>query len=164
MEITTEQVKKLRDRTGISVMQCKKALEEAQGDVKKAIVILQKKSGAIADKKSGRELKAGAVQAYVHATLDVGAMVTLSCETDFVAKNKEFVALAYDIAMHVAALNPLSLKKEDAPSGTEKSDGVLLEQAFIKQPDKTIKDLIESAVQKFGEKIEITDFVRFSVQ
>jgi elongation factor Ts len=194
MEIKTEQVKSLRDRTGISVMQCKKALEEANGNVEKAIVILQKKSGAIADKKAGRELKAGAVQAYVHSTGDVGAMVTLSCETDFVSKNKDFIVLAYDIAMHVAALNPLFLKKEDinadavekvkevfaseiknkAGDMKEKilngkldsyfKDKILLEQSFIKNPEQTIKNMIESAIQKFGEKIEITDFIRYSVR
>jgi elongation factor Ts len=163
MTITAEQVKNLRDRTGVSVIQCKKALEEARGDIEKAIAILRKKSGSIADKKAGRELKAGAVQAYVHSTGDVGAMVALSCETDFVAKNREFVSLAYDIAMHVAALNPLHLKKDDADSDVPQ-DRILLDQEFIKNPEHTIKNMIESAVQKFGEKIEITDFVRFSVR
>ena len=194
MNVTTEEVRKLREKTGISIMQCKKALEDAGGDHEKAIVILKKKGSAVAGKKATRELNSGSVQAYIHGTGDVGAMVELSCETDFVAKNKEFIALAYDIAMHVAAVDPEFTTREDvtpevrnaAKEVFEKevgdkpkdlkekilagkldtyfSDKVLLEQNFIKQPDVTIKSLIESAVQKFGERIEVTAFVRFSVR
>lgn len=164
MIITTQQVKELRDITSVSVMQCKKALEESDGNIEKAKVILQNKGSSISLKKSGRELKAGVVQAYVHATGDVGAMIVLSSETDFVAKNKEFIALAYDIAMHIAAQDPLFIKRKDTASDDTPSDKILLEQKFIKQPDLTIKNLIESATQKFGEKIEITDFARFSVR
>lgn len=151
MAITTEQVKELRKRTGISVIQCKKALDEAQGDVEKAIAILQKESGIVASKKANRELKAGAVSSYIHNSGDVGSMLLLSSETDFVAKNEEFIKLAYDISMHIAASQPVD------------SD-TLLEQEYIKDPTRTIKDLIESATQKFGEKIQITDFARFSVR
>ena len=151
MAITTEQVKELRQRTGISVIQCKKALDEAEGDVDKAIEILQKESGIIAGKKANRALKAGAVSAYIHNSGDVGSMVVLSSETDFVAKNEEFVKLAYDIAMHIVASDP-----DDT--------NMLLEQEYIKDPARTIKDLVESATQKFGENIEVTDFARFSVR
>lgn len=151
MTITTEQVKELRQRTGISVIQCKKALDEAGGDIDKAIKILQKESGIVASKKASRTLGAGAVSAYIHNSGDVGSMVVLSSETDFVAKNEEFVKLAYDIAMHIAASQP-----EDTDT--------LLEQEYIKDPARTIKDLIESATQKFGEKIELTEFARFSVR
>lgn len=190
--ITTDQVKELREKTGISIIQCKKALEEASGDIDKAIIILQKKSGAVADKKSNRDLKAGAVQSYIHNSGNIGAMVLLSSETDFVAKNEEFVKLAYDIAMHITATNPIFISKEDVtkdeidkakevfekevenkPENMKeqilkgKIDSyfktqILLEQAFIKNPEKTIKDLIESAVQKFGERIQISEFARFS--
>lgn len=149
--VTTEQVKELRQRTGISVIQCKKALDKAGGDTEKAIDILQKESGIIAGKKASRALGAGAVQSYIHNSGDVGSMVVLSSETDFVAKNEEFVKLAYDIAMHIAASKPEDIN-------------MLLEQEYIKQPERTIKDLIESATQKFGEKIEVTDFARFSVR
>lgn len=199
--ITTEQIKELRDKTGISVIQCKNALEEADGNIEKAMIILQKKSGAIANKKSGREMKAGVVQAYIHNSKDVGAMITLSCETDFVAKNEEFIALARDIAMHITATNPLfkdrsaitednmktakevfvkeihlsADKAGDKPEDMREKilegkinsyfkDKVLLEQDFIKNPKFTITNLIESAVQKFGEKIEVTEFVRFSAR
>src|SRR3989344_3008941 len=98
MNVTSEQLKELRDLTGISVMQCKKALEEAGGDMDKAKIILQKKGGEIALKKSDRELGAGSIGSYVHATHEVAALVQLSCETDFVSKNEEFVKLAKDIA------------------------------------------------------------------
>lgn len=192
--ISTEAVKALRDKTGISVMQCKKALEEVGGDMEKALVILRKHASAAAEKKSDRELGAGTVQAYIHNNNEVGSMVELSCETDFVAKNEEFVALARDIAMHIAAANPKALVREDmseesysaAQAVFEKEaadkpedirekvvagkldayfkESVLLEQAFIKDPERTIKDLIQEATQKFGEKVEITRFTRFSIR
>ena len=113
MTITTEQVKELRDATGVSVMQCKKALEEAEGDKDKALMLLQKKSGDIASKKSDRKLGAGSIQAYIHNSGTVGVMVELACETDFVAKNEEFVALAHDIAMHAAAMGPEFLSSDE---------------------------------------------------
>jgi elongation factor Ts len=191
--VTTDVIKKLRDETGVSVMQCKKALEEAGGDVAKAIVILKKKGADAANKKADRTLNAGAIASYVHATGNVGAMIEIACETDFVAKNPEFKQLAYDIAMHIAASKPEFLKREDitadarelAASVFEKetegkpkdmkekilegklaayfSERVLLEQPFIKNPEVTIAGLVASAVQKFGEKTEIIRFVRFGV-
>lgn len=194
MEITSAQLKELRDATGISVMQCKKALEEAGGDMEKAKIILQKKGGEAAAKKGDRELGAGAVGAYVHNTHEVAALVNLACETDFVAKNEEFVALARDIAMHVAAQNPLHVSREEVTEETlakakevfaeevkdkpaemqEKilagkldayfKDRILLEQAFIKDPEKTISDLINAAIQKFGENIVIAQISRISVK
>src|SRR3990167_2066398 len=113
MEITTDIIKNLRDETGVSIMQCKKALEEAGGDVEKAKIILRKQSAAIARKKSDRELGAGIVAAYTHAGGSVVGAVVLACETDFVSKNEEFGKLAYDIAMHVAAMNPQFIRRED---------------------------------------------------
>jgi len=194
MEVTTEQIKALREETGVSVMQCKKALEEAGGDAEKARIILQKKSKEVAGKKADRTLGAGVIQAYIHSNKAVGAMVELSCETDFVAKNEEFVQLAYDIAMHVAASNPLFLKKEDVseedltkakevfakevdaskPEDIQEkilegkldshfAEKTLLEQPFIKNPDKKIKDLVDEAVQKFGERTEVSRFCLFSM-
>ena len=193
MEITTEVVKELRDRTGVSVMQCKKALEEAGGDVAKAEVILKKRAGASADKKSDRELGAGAVASYIHEGT-IGSLVLLSCETDFVGRNPEFVALARDLAMQVAANDPKYLSLNDVPAaamdaakavftpelagkpedmkekimdGKLKShfqDQVLLDQPFIKDDSKTVRDLVSEGVQKFGERIEVTRFVRFSAR
>lgn len=192
--ITTQQVKQLRDKTGLSIMQCKKALEEAKGDMEKAIIILQKKSGDVAQKKSDRTLGAGAIQSYIHGLGNVGAIVELSCETDFVAKNEEFKAIAYDIAMQVAATNPQFLKIEDIDAEAKKTasevfqkevedkpkemqekilegklasyfgEQTLLEQPFIKNQDMKIRDLISGATQKFGERIEVRRFVRFSTQ
>ncbi len=193
MEITTNIIKELRDRTGVSVMQCKKALEEAGGDVAKAEVILRKRSAASADKKADRALGAGVVGSYVHEGA-VGAMVILSCETDFVAKNPEFVALARDIAMQVAATNPKYVTTEDiAPEAKDAAtavfkeevadkpaemqekilegklasyfrDQVLLEQPFIKDESKTVRDLLNEATQKFGERVELTRFERLSTR
>ena len=188
MEITSAQLKELRDLTGISVMQCKRALEEAGGDMDKAKIILQKKGGEIALKKSDRELGAGAIGSYVHATNEIAALVKLSCETDFVSKNSEFVSLAKDIAMHVAAQAPLyinrrqvddvaltkarevfSVEVKDKPAEMQEKilagkldayfkDRILLEQPFIKDPERTIGDLINSAIQKFGENIDTFRF------
>jgi elongation factor Ts len=106
MDISMDLIKSLRDETGVAVMQCKKALEDAGGDMEKARMMLRKKSGEIAAKKSDRTLGSGVVAAYIHGNASVGAMVELSCETDFVAKNEEFKKLAYEIAMHIAASNP----------------------------------------------------------
>ena len=161
-EITTELVKELRDKTGVSVMQCKKALEEAGGDMEKATAILLEKSAEIAGKKGDRTLGAGCIGSYVHSTGNVGTMVELLCETDFVAKNEEFKALARDIAMHVSATNPKYLKADDAGAETE-PESVLLTQPFIKNPDVTIINLVQQATQKFGEKIEVSRFVRYSI-
>lgn len=193
MEITTELVKQLRDRTGISVMQCRKALEEAEGDIEKAEVILRKRSAGAAEKKSDRELGAGAIGNYLHGT-EIGAMVLLSCETDFVARNDEFPKLARELAMQVAATNPQYLSDgdidaeartaaeavftaevADKPAEMQEKilagkmqsyfrDMVLMEQSFIKDESKTIRELIAEASQKFGERVEITKFVRFSAR
>ena len=128
-EITTELVKSLRDETGVSVMQCKKALEEAGGDKAKALVILRKKSADIAAKKGDRELGSGTVAAYIHAGGTVGAMVLLSCETDFVSKNEDFKKLAYEIAMQVAASNPKYARRENVTA--EEMDKV--REVFMKE-------------------------------
>mgnify|MGYP001201628273 CR=1 FL=1 len=194
MEITTEHIKELRDATGVSVMQCKKALEESGGDMEKAKIVLQKQSKVAASKKGDRDLGAGIVASYIHAGGTVGSLVELACETDFVSKNEEFQKLAYDIAMHVAASTPQYLKRDEVTDEDEKKarevfakdiegkpadiqekimegkldahfgEKVLLEQPFIKDGDKTIKDLIETAVQKFGERVELTRFARFSIE
>ncbi len=194
MEITSAQIKELRDKTGISVMQCKKALEEAAGDMDKAVIILKKKRSEAADKKSDREFGAGAVGTYLHNTNEVGAMVMLACETDFVSKNEEFVALAKDIAMHVAAINPTYINKEELPAEAilkakevfagelegkpeemkEKimegklasyfKDQILMEQDFVKNPEMTISEMVKGAIQKFGENISIVQISRVSVK
>jgi elongation factor Ts len=191
--ITTELIKELRDATGLSIMQCKKALEESEGDISKATILLQKKGAGIAAKKADRSLGAGRVVSYVHSTGNIGAMVELLCETDFVSKNEEFGVLAYNIAMQIAANNPLYLKMSDIPEGVRKEaesvfvkevegkpeemkakilegklnsyfkEKVLMEQEYIKNPEVTITGLIEGFIQKFGERTEVGRFTRFGV-
>ena len=193
MEITTDIIKQLREMTGVSVMQCKKALEEAAGDLAKAEVILKKRSAEAAAKKAERSLKAGAIGSYVHEG-SIGAMVILSSETDFVAKNPEFGALARDIAMQIAATDPKYGTVEEIPSeardaatavfekevadkpeamrakilegklGSYFRDQVLLEQPFIKDESKTVRDLLNEATQKFGERVEISRMTRISLR
>ena len=194
METSSEQLKELRDKTGISVMQCKKALIEAEGDMDKAIIILKKKRSEAAEKKSDREFGAGAVGVYVHNTNEVATTVLLMCETDFVSKNEEFVALAKDIALHVAGTDPKFISRDELPEDAlEKAkevfapelegkpedmkekimegklssyfkDQILMEQDFIKNPEVTIKDMIEGGIQKFGENINISEINRVSVK
>lgn len=148
--ITTEQIKALREETGLSIMQCRQALEEAGGDKDKAVDLLKQKGAEIASKKGDRTLGAGAVAAYIHSGDTVGAMVELLSETDFVAKNPEFKAIAKDIAMHIAAMKPVDV-------------GELLEQPFIKGNGETIGEIINNTIQKFGERTEIGKFTRFSI-
>lgn len=192
--ITTDDIKELRDLTGVSIMQCKKALQEADGDVEKAKIILRKQSSAIASKKSDRRLGAGVAAAYTHAGGSVVGAVVLACETDFVSKNEEFSKLAYGIAMHVAAMNPQFKSREDVKESDIKTarevfekeaanvqeasrakavegkvesylkERVLLEQPFVKDSSITVRELINSAIQKFGEKIELVRFERLSVR
>jgi len=191
--ITTELVKDLRDRTGVSVMQCKKALEEAGGDIEKAVIILRKVSSGMGAKRADRTFGAGAIQSYVHANGSVAALVELNCETDFVSGNEEFKAIARDIAMHVAAQNPKFLKKEDITEADKKAatevfmaevkdkpeamrakilegklntyfaEMVLLDQPFIKNPEMTIQGLVDGAMQKFGEKVAVGRFIRYKI-
>jgi len=147
---TIEEIKSLREETGLSIMQCQKALEEAGGDRNKAIELLKAKGAEIAGRKGDRTLGAGTVVSYIHAGDTVGVILELMCETDFVAKNPDFKIVAKEIAMHVAAMNP---------ENTEQ----LLTQPFIKDSSKTIADLINNTVQKFGERTEIGRFTRFSI-
>jgi elongation factor Ts len=193
MAITTEQIKQLRDETGVSIAQCKQALTEADGDMAKARELLREKSAASAAKKADRELGAGAVAAYVHATGTVGALVELRSETDFVSKNEDFRKLAYEIAMHVAAMSPEYTSPEAiplldaetakatfaaeigekpaeilAPMVEEKmaawrAERCLTLQSFFKRPDITVGQLVQEAIQKFGEKVEISRIARLAL-
>ncbi len=194
MEITSQMIKDLRAKTGISVMQCKKSLEEAEGDMEKAVIILKKKRSEAADKKADRTIGAGVVGYYMHNTNEVASLVLLSCETDFVSKNNEFVSLANDISMHVSAMDPKYITKDELDSSIiEKAktvfsqevnrkpkemqekimegklasyfkDQILLEQPFVKNPDITIGEMVEGAIQKFGEKVVVSQISRVSVK
>jgi len=148
--ITLDQIKELRDRTGISIAQVKTALEEADGDMEAAIEALKKKGAEVARKKSSRALGSGVVRSYIHTDSKIGSIVILACETDFVAKNEDFKNLAYDLAMHIVASDP-------------KDGQELLKQPFVKDPSKTVSDLVGEAIQKFGENIGIAEFYRMHI-
>ncbi|HEY4486372.1 MAG TPA: translation elongation factor Ts [Candidatus Paceibacterota bacterium] len=149
--ITAEQVKSLRDQTGISVMQCKKALEEASGDMEKAILILRKRGAEVASKKADRTLTAGAIGSYIHSDKKLGVLVELLCETDFVAKNEEFVGLAQDLAMHIAAMNPEFLKNEDIPEEAlaEIKISAQKEVANLDKPEEIKQKIVEGKISAY---------------
>ncbi|MBQ8379512.1 MAG: translation elongation factor Ts [Clostridia bacterium] len=192
MAITAEQVKELRDRTGAGIMDCKKILTEAEGNMDKAIELLKQKGMAKAAKKAGRIAAEGLVEAYIHNG-KYGALVEVNSETDFVANNEEFRAFVKDVAMHVAAAAPQYVKREEVPASVveaerkaqkdkaiaegkpeaiaEKivegrmdkffSEICLLDQAFVKDPDKTVGQLLTELISRIGENIVIRRFVRF---
>jgi len=147
--IKAEQVKKLRDKTNASIMECKKALIKASNDGKKALKILKEKGQLTAMKKAGRNVKEGIVEAYIHSDKKMGVLLELKCETDFVARNEDFKSLAHEIAMHIAGMD--SSKKN------------LLSEPFVKNPEITIKAMIDEKVAKLGENIQIGDFIRFEL-
>ena len=193
MEITAENVKELRDKTGAGMMDCKKALVETSGDMEKAIDYLRKKGAATAEKRADRATNQGLVEAYIHAGGRIGSMVEVNCETDFVAKTDDFKLLSREVAMQIAAMNPLYISKDDVSKETidhemeiyqtqarneKKPEQVieriaagkldkyfqefcLLEQTYIKDSGKTIKDLLLDMITKTGEKISIRRFKRF---
>lgn len=193
VEITSELVKSLRDKTGAGMMDCKKALSESGGNLEKAIDFLRKKGAATAEKRADRTTNQGLVEAYIHAGGRIGSLVEVNCETDFVAKTDDFKALAREIAMQIAAMNPLYIQREDVPKDViehemdiyrtqarndkkpeaildkiatgklEKyyQDTCLLEQTFIKDSGKTIKDLILDTTARTGEKVTVRRFKRF---
>ena len=195
MSISAAQVKELRDRSGVGMMDCKKALVESNGDIDKAFDILRKSGVAKAQKKAGRSAKEGNVIAYIHPGSKLGVMLEINCETDFVANTEDFKNLGRDIAMHIAATNPISVsieevsdeilskekeiyleqaKKQNKPDNIiEKmvegrvqkfyKETVLLNQEFVKDPNKTITDLITETVGKLGENIVVSRFSRFQL-
>lgn len=148
--ITAEQIKQLRQKTGFSIMECKRALEQTEGDENKALKILEKKGIEKAVKKLEREAKQGLIETYIHNYGKIGVILELNCETDFVARNSQFKKLAHDLAMHVAAMEPKDLEE-------------LLSQPFIKDENKTIEDLIKEAIAKLGENIKIGQFIRLAI-
>lgn len=150
MAITSETIKELRLKTGVSVMECKKALEEAAGDMGKAESILKERFGSMAAGKADRKTSEGIIETYLHSNAKVGVLVELLSETDFVAKNPAFREAAHDIAMQIAATDP-----KDAEE--------LLGQDFIKDPSKKVSDIIQGAVGKFGENIRLGRFIRYSI-
>lgn len=192
--ISAEKIKELRERTGASIAECKKALEKSGGELDKAIVILEKALGGMAAKKSSRELHAGVVDSYLHGG-KIGVLVEVYSETDFVARNPEFKALAHDLAMHIAASAPLYLDIVSIPAEVIAAERARFEeevaalgkspelaktivegkiktyfearscmtQPFVKNPDKTMGEVVNEAIGKFGENIKVGRFVRFEL-
>ena len=193
--VNAEMVKQLRAKTGAGIMDCKQALGECGGDMDKAVEFLRKKGLATAQKRAGRAMTEGTIQSYIHMGGKIGVLVEVTCETDFVAKNEDFVAFARNVAMHIAATNPLAISPEDVPAETVekemeiyrgqaremgKPDNIvdkiaegklkkfyqencLLNQQYVKDPDKTVADLINEMIAKIGENITIKRFARFQV-
>jgi len=148
--ILTQQIKELREKTGAGIADVKRALEDNGGDMEKAKMWLERKLGSLAGKRADRITGVGVVDAYIHSNSRIGSLVELYCETDFVARNPAFKALAHDLSMHIAAMNPADLS-------------LLLTQSFIKEEQKTVGDLINEAIGKFGENIRVGKFVRFEI-
>lgn len=195
MAITAEQVKELRDRTGAGMMECKKALQEANGNLEAAVDILRAKGAAQAAKRSARAAHEGSIGSYVHMGGRIGVLVEVSCETDFVARTDDFQALVRDLAMHVAAANPLAVSAEGIdPAVVEREraifveqvksegkpenlrdrivegklkkfyqDNTLLDQPFVKDPDKSVGQLIQEVSARTGENIVVRRFVRYAM-
>lgn len=193
--ISAQQVNELRQLSGASMMECKKALEESGGDTEKAYTILKSKGKLIAEKKSARTTASGIVASYIHGNQRVGVLLELRSETDFVARNPEFGAMAHDLCLHIAAANPRFVKTEDVPENVLEDERTifrqefektgkpaqivdqmvggkiekhldeicLLRQAFVKNPDQTVKEFIEEHIAKFGENIEVGRFVRYEI-
>lgn len=163
MEVTVDKIKELREKTGVGIMDCKKALTDSNGDLNAAIKALKERGFEIAQKKSGRAFGSGLVEAYMHAGGRIGAMIEINCETDFVARTDDFKTMAHDIAMQVAATNPKYLSAEEAPEGEDPDETCLLSQPFIKDPQKTIQEIIVETISKVGENIGISKFCRFEI-
>ena len=193
--VSAKQVQQLREMTNCGMMECKKALEEADGNLEKAGEILRKSGAAKAVKKSIRSAEEGIVESYIHAGGKVGVLLKLNCETDFVAKNELFQQLAHDLALHIAGMNPLYISMDDIPEDTQKNERriygeqfsgsgkpqeivdkiiegkmqsyaaeiALLEQSFVKDQDKKIKDMINEYIAKLGENIKVGGFVRYEI-
>jgi elongation factor Ts len=165
MAVSPGTVKELRELTGIGVLECKQALEEANGDLEKAIQILRQKGVEAVAKRADRATAQGLVYAYIHHDGRYGALVEINCETDFVARTDDFHQLAQNIAMQVAAMNPRYVSPDDNPDGTEgdPKEVCLLLQPFIKDEGVSIQDLINDMIRKTGENVRVRRFARFEL-
>jgi elongation factor Ts len=163
--VSVDSIKALREETGAGVMDCKRALEAAEGDVAKAQDILRQEGIASAAKKASRATNDGVVESYIHSGGRIGVLVEVNCETDFVARTPEFRELAHNLAMQVAAMDPLHIDQSDLPEGVEVNpqEDCLLQQAFIRDPSKTIDDILKETVGKLGENIRVRRFTRFAL-
>lgn len=148
--ISAEDIKKLREKTGLSIAECKNALEGAEGNEQKALELLEKRGAEIAGKKADRQIKAGIIVSYIHANKQIGVLLEMDCETDFVARNENFQTLAHEVCLQIAAANPQIIEE-------------LLEQSFIKNSEKKVQNLINESVGKLGENIKVGRFIRFEI-
>jgi elongation factor Ts len=164
MPVSVDDIKALREQTGAGVMDCRNALDEADGNLEKAIGLLREKGLSKGQKRSDREIGQGLVEAYIHGGR-IGALVEINCETDFVARTDVFKELAHDVAMQIASMAPAGVTPDDLPDGIEgePEELALLTQPFIKDPSKTIQDLVNEAVTATGERIEIRRFTRYEL-
>lgn len=171
-EIDAQLVKTLRDKTNAGMMDCRKALIEARGDIGEAEKVLRQRLNLSADKKADRETKEGVISSYIHAGGKVGVLVEVNCETDFVAKNDIFKEFVKDLCLHIAAASPKYVSKEHIPAdllAAEKdqtafiSANCLLDQPFVKDQDKLVRDLVKNTIGTLGENITVKRFVRFTV-
>ena len=165
MTATVELIKTLREMTGAGIIDCKTALEESGGDIEKAQRILSERGMASAAKKARRETNEGLVESYIHSGGRVGALVEVNCETDFVARTDDLKSLAHDLAMQVAAMAPLYVDEDELPEEADHNpqEVCLLKQAFIRDLDVTVQDLVNQAVGKLGENIRVRRFARFAL-
>jgi elongation factor Ts len=191
--ITASQVNDLRAQTGAGLMDCKRALVETNGDVEAAITILRKKGAASAAKRADREAKEGLIDTYIHVGGKVGVLLEVNCETDFVARNDDFKALVRNLGMHIAAANPLYVTRDQVPEADLAAEReiaaaqvagkppaavqkivegkiekfyagiVLLDQPYVKEPEKSIKEVLTEAIAKTGENIQVRRFIRYQL-
>ncbi|MEZ4479681.1 MAG: translation elongation factor Ts [Dehalococcoidia bacterium] len=165
-EVTTALIKELREATGAGVMDAKRALDETAGDLKKAAAIIREKGIAAAAKRSERETSQGVVESYIHGGGRIGVVVELNCETDFVANTADFRQLAKDVAMQIAAMNPKYVSVEERTAddeGSPDAEVALMAQPFIREPGKTIGDLVKDVVARTGENVRVRRFARFEL-
>ena len=193
MNITAKQVAELRGQTGAGLMDCKKALTESEGDLEKAITILRKKGMASASKKAGRATSEGLIESYIHLGGKVGVLIEVNCETDFVAKTDDFKSFVKDLCLHIAAVNPICISRDEVPAdliekereiATSQAEGkppaavqkivegklnkyfataCLLDQPFVKDGEKSVQDILNEQISKLGENMQINRFSRFQI-
>jgi elongation factor Ts len=194
-DITAKDVKILRDRTGAGMMDCKRALQETDGDMEAAIDLLRSRGAAKAAKRAEKSANEGTIGSYIHFSNKIGVLVEVNCETDFVANTDDFKQLAKDLAMHIASAKPLAVRAEDIPPETVErerhvyleqvrnegkpehihdkivegkmrkfyEENVLFQQPFVKDPEKTVGELVTEVSAKTGERIEVSQFARFGI-
>jgi len=165
LQVSTALVKDLREKTGAGIMDCKKALLETKGDLEKAVEVLSHNGLIMASEKADRIADQGIIESYIHTGGQIGAIVEINCETDFVARTSEFKELAHDLALQIAAMSPQFVSSEEIPQGVDADfqKACLLLQPFIKDPSKTIQDIITETIAKVGENIKVRRFIRFEL-